>query len=181
MLHRRSSHAVTLLQDGVLITGGGAGGGRPWRHSRLRQAQIFDPSLNAIVAAGLMSKPRENHEALLLNNGKVLVVGGRTANTFSDAGDSLISVVELYDVNTFVFIFVGRLHYAREAPEVAPLGAGGAVVCLGETDVFRDVALSNRIALVEYCDGTKTHRAKSVAHTASVDEVLYCLFNIGRK
>lgn len=146
----------------MLITVGGACGGRPWRHACLRQAEIFDSRLNTIVAAGLMSKPRENHEALLLNNGKVLVV-------------------ELYDVNTFVFIFVGRLHYAREAPEVVPLGAGGAVICLGETDVFRDVALSNRIALVEYCDGTKTHRAKSVVHTASLDEVLYCLFNIRRK
>lgn len=180
LLHPRSSHVVTLLPDGrVLITGGD--GGWLLKYAHARQAEIFDPKLDTIVSAGLMSKPRVNHEALLLNNGKVLIVGGRTAIAFSDACDRLTSVIELYDPKTSVFTVVGQLHYARAGPRVEPFGNGGAVIFLGVTDVFRDVVGSNWIAPVEYYDGTKTSKAKSVVHTPSLDEVLYRLVNIGRE
>ena len=80
MTRARDGHTATLLPDGtVLITGGesevcsGAGcrvsGGEA-------SAEIYDPRTGTFATAGNMTSRREWHAATLLNDGRVLIVGG---------------------------------------------------------------------------------------------------------
>src|SRR5436309_15874219 len=70
---RRLSTA-TLLKDGtVLVTGGGkASGGNIIAQET---AELFDPKTNTFSATGSMAFPRQNHAAVRLQDGRVLIVG----------------------------------------------------------------------------------------------------------
>jgi hypothetical protein len=76
----RAFHTSTLLPDGtVLITGGEQGSDLPL----LKTAEIYNPTTGQFtLAAHLMSIARESHTATLLANGKVLIVGGKQADTY---------------------------------------------------------------------------------------------------
>ncbi len=175
LIQPRHSHSMTLLHDGRVLI---AGGGSPQGMVSLRQAEIFDPRLNLVMAAGSMNKRRRCHAVTELRNGKVLIVGGSTTRRFSDSDENLTSTVELYDPSTLTFTVVGQLHYARENPLVVPYGNSGAVIFAGSTDALRDNPPDSCIQASEYYDGTKTSKAKSVFHTPCLDEILYRLFRI---
>jgi hypothetical protein len=76
----RARHTATLLPDGrVLITGGLTAGG-----VATATAEIFDPTLNGGAGgttplASTLPGPRLDHRAVLLDTGKVLILGGRPA------------------------------------------------------------------------------------------------------
>jgi NAD(P)H-hydrate repair Nnr-like enzyme with NAD(P)H-hydrate dehydratase domain len=62
------------MQDGrVLVAGGGAMSGSP-----VASAEIFNPATNTWTLTASMATPRDEHSAVRLNNGKVLVIGGST-------------------------------------------------------------------------------------------------------
>ena len=99
--HHRGQTA-TLLKDGrVLIVGG-----RVWQGGGelVGRNLIYDPSPNAFTKAGDLQFDRSDHKAVLLQDGRVLIVGGYTSsesavtaemydpetNTFSPAGVSAI-------------------------------------------------------------------------------------------
>jgi Galactose oxidase, central domain len=70
----RKFHTATLLPDGkVLITGG-----RRISADRdgVASAEIYNPATRTFTPAGNMTVPRAGHTATLLNNGRVLIVGG---------------------------------------------------------------------------------------------------------
>ncbi len=101
----RESATATLLMDGrVLITGGHAG-----RHADIKiysSAEVFDPATGRFARVGDMSIPRHKHEAVLLKDGGVLVVGG--SDERDDAG--LYNSAELFDPRTNSFSPAGDLH-----------------------------------------------------------------------
>ncbi|MGW8248811.1 MAG: Kelch repeat-containing protein, partial [Acidiferrobacterales bacterium] len=77
----RADHTATLLADGkVLITGG-----RQTLNdaSALDTAEIYDPASGTFSNAGSVGSAHTDHTATLLQDGKVLIVGGfdGTANT----------------------------------------------------------------------------------------------------
>ena len=80
MISARAFHTSTLLQDGtVLITGGEQGSTLPL----LKTAEIYNPTTGQFtLAATRMTIARENHTATLLQNGQVLIVGGKQADTY---------------------------------------------------------------------------------------------------
>ena len=83
MVVRRSNHTATLLADGrVLVTGGYQPG-----VGIEASTEIWDPATNAWSAAAPLSTPRWGHQAVLLNTGKVLVLGG-TPELYDPATDS---------------------------------------------------------------------------------------------
>jgi galactose oxidase-like protein len=120
----RQSHTATLLNDGkVLIVGGDN------QHGSLASATLFrfaaegeqlqgDGEWND---TGSMSTPRANHTAILLSDGRVLVVGGGPLS------------VELYDPTTGAWTTNGSLQETRGG-NTATLLPDGRVLVVGGTN-----------------------------------------------
>ena len=78
MATARMRHAATLLADGrVLVTGGTD----TWLERRaLSSAEIYDPETGQWTPTGSMAATRVDHAAVLLPDGRVLVMGGAATN-----------------------------------------------------------------------------------------------------
>ena len=121
----RFGDTATLLQDGrVLVAGGwdrascqveGCVDPRP-----LRTAELYDPRTGRFTPTGSMSAGRAYHTATLLQNGRVLIVGGvGPANA------------EIYDPGTGKFTTIANLRYPRAIEHTATLLADGQVLIAG--------------------------------------------------
>ena len=75
MREGRQQHAATLLNDGrVLITGGYWSDGQDYHD--LSSAELYDPGTGRSTSIGSMGWARNGHLATLLQDGRVLIVGG---------------------------------------------------------------------------------------------------------
>ncbi|HEX6867666.1 MAG TPA: kelch repeat-containing protein [Candidatus Limnocylindrales bacterium] len=84
---------LTLLADGrVLVTGGieTAPGGVP-----VADAELFDPSTGTFEAIGPMNDPRFGQSSTLLDDGRVVIIGGVVRSP--DRTDPEPAVVEIFD------------------------------------------------------------------------------------
>jgi N-acetylneuraminic acid mutarotase len=71
----RESHTATLLKDGrVLITGGHRG--RRQEMTVYQSAEIYNPATGAFTITANLTVRRHKHDAVLLGDGRVLIVGG---------------------------------------------------------------------------------------------------------
>jgi len=116
--------AVVRLADGrVLIAGGGNDGGP------LASAEIYEPVSGTFSATGDLPEPRDGHAAVLLPDGKVLVVGG------SDGGISGFpnyrAEALLYDPATGLFTATDSLAYPRDQSRASLLPDGRVLVAGG--------------------------------------------------
>ena len=95
MTTARESHTATLLNDGsVLITGGHKG--RRAAITIYSNAELYNPSTGTFSPTANMSVRRHKHDAALLPDGKVLVVGGSAERDREGAYAS----AEIYDHRT---------------------------------------------------------------------------------
>ena len=127
MMMPRFGHSATLLQDGrVLVAGGiimefeGPSGG--YRQHATSAAEIYDPATGTFSETGPMTAERGQHVAVLLQDGRVLLVGGgRNA--------------DLYDPVTGKFTSTGQMSVAADS---AILLKNGKVLVNGSdtTEVF---------------------------------------------
>lgn len=80
MSNGRSRHTATTLQNGtILIVGSGSSDQKTFSNT----ADLYDPTLNQFVKiSSLMTDYRGNHTATLLQNGTVLIVGGRNKDNY---------------------------------------------------------------------------------------------------
>jgi hypothetical protein len=79
-----------MLSDGRVLV---AGGEVDLRNNPLSSTEIYDLATGRWSPTGSMSRPRQNHTATLLSDGKVLVAGG-----WDD--DEQTSTAEVYDSGT---------------------------------------------------------------------------------
>jgi hypothetical protein len=121
---RRVMHTATLLPDGkVLVVGGktdivNVGG------ETLASSEIWDATITGgFGSAGEMSTARDEHTATLLNDGRVLVAGGRIGSEF-------LNTAELYEPASGQWTPAGTLRSARAA-HTATLLPDGRVVLVG--------------------------------------------------
>jgi hypothetical protein len=96
MTDARTAHTATLLPDGqVLIAGGGNTlldvTNPPSTPSRMRN--FYSPIRGAFTRIASMVYARQSHQAVLLNNGKVLLTGGY------DQNHNRLATAELYEPN----------------------------------------------------------------------------------
>jgi galactose oxidase-like protein len=127
----REGMAATRLPDGrVLVTGGHIG--RHAQRTIYDSTETYDPATDRFAPAGTMKVARHKHDAILLGDGRVLLIAG------SDARDDLglYDSAETYDPTTDAFTAVGRLAHPRYKfrnasvllPDGRVLAAGGASV-----------------------------------------------------
>jgi hypothetical protein len=89
MADGRQGHTASLLSNGkVLVAGGNFLQNGTTRY--LARAELYDPATGAWSIAGSMNVARAGHTAVLLNNEKVLVVGG-----VSGSGSTALASAEL--------------------------------------------------------------------------------------
>ena len=113
----RVEHTATLLPDGrVLIVGG-----IDWTESQRSAgaAEIWDPETATFSPAGELEASRWGHAAVLLPDGRVLVVGGAWRR-----------LSEIWDPETATFSPGGELARAREARTTAALLSDGRALVI---------------------------------------------------
>ncbi|MBI4577244.1 MAG: hypothetical protein HY722_13380 [Planctomycetes bacterium] len=88
----REDHSATLLADGrVLLAGGEDNGAGPLGDDVvLGDAWLVDPVRDEVRPAGTLTRPRDDHRANLLSDGRVLLAGGE------DGDGRAIGDVEFY-------------------------------------------------------------------------------------
>lgn len=125
LLQARFGQTATALGNGkVLVTGGGTSYDPNWGiGGLLASAEIYDPATGLWSAAGSMKLPRVNHAAVLLADGRVLVVGG------SEAADS--ETAECYDPVQGTWAPAG-LHASILSPSATLLPGGKVLVTGGQ-------------------------------------------------
>ena len=132
MVSPRLFGTATLLQDGrVLFTGGfdtSTGSNQPV----LATAELYDPSKGTFTATGPMSTPRVQHTATLLQNGTVLIAGGRNYSQ-GLAGETDLNTAELYDPSKGTFISLGTMAFVHFGAAAVLLG-DGTVLIMGGAD-----------------------------------------------
>ena len=102
----RSVHTATLLPDGRVLIAGGSD--VPQAVIPTNGAEIYDPSTGTFAATGNMIFSHVCQQAILLGNGKVLILGG-------DGANGRVPNAELYDPATGTFAPAGtiRQRYLR--------------------------------------------------------------------
>jgi hypothetical protein len=127
MLAARESHTATLLTNGkVLIAGGHRG-----RRSAITiysSAEVYDPASGRFAAAGDMTRIRHKHEAVLLADGRVLILGGSDERD----GDGAYASAEIYDPARSTFRATGNMNLTRyKLQGTAVLLSNGKVLVAG--------------------------------------------------
>lgn len=122
-------HAAARLEDGrVLIAGGTvySGTGDPrFNATTTATARVYDPVTGTWSSAGTLSQPRTRPRAVLLQTGRVLVVGGSQSSVPSTTAD-------LYNPVTGTWSATGSLSIGRDyhsltlLPDGRVLAAGGS-------------------------------------------------------
>jgi hypothetical protein len=92
MIAVRSQFTATLLRDGMVLVVGGHRG--RYDFSPLTTAELYDPTTRTWNATASMVEGRDGPQAVLLLDGKVLVVGG--SHSLAEGGIILLSSAELY-------------------------------------------------------------------------------------
>ncbi len=130
MEETRKFHTATLLKDGrVLIVGGEHSGTETLLVGR---NLIYDPSTRSFSEAGDLQFDRVNHKAVLLQDGRVLIIGGI-------AGEGpFVHTAEMFDPETNAFSPAG---VSAIDPLAATLLPSGKVLLM--RSINGDIALYN--------------------------------------
>ena len=104
----RESHTLTLLKDGrVLITGGHQG--RRTAITIYSNCEIYNPSNGTFALAGNLIVKRHKHDAVLLVDGRVLIVGGSDERD----GAGAYRNAEIYNPTNNTFAAVSNMNASR--------------------------------------------------------------------
>jgi hypothetical protein len=117
----RSGHDAVRLPDGSVLIVGGLKNTSPGIATYLRDCEVFDPLSGSFTVSPSLGQARVGHTATLLDNQKVLVVGGAY---YSSAG-------EIYDIMTKTWSPTGAMAVVRRSYHTATLLPDGRVLVAG--------------------------------------------------
>lgn len=121
----RASQTSTLLPNGKVLIAGGFSGSGGESHP-YRSTELYDPSTGKFEAGPEMTIGRSGHTATLLENGKVLMVGGWTGHY------GVRRSAELFDPATNTFAPAGELVIERAGSTATRLRDGRVLIVGGE-------------------------------------------------
>jgi len=139
----RVGHTATLLNNGQVLLAGGSNPQTNGVSAALASAELYDPATGTFKATGSMTIGRAGHKAILLPDGRVLIVGG-------DQGHN--PPAEVYDPLTGTFALAGSSAYPDDYfPETATLLVDGNVLT-----TLNDGEFSNKAELYNPVSGNFT-------------------------
>jgi hypothetical protein len=118
----RSDATATLLKNGKVLIAGGGNLADMYNLDIYASAELYDPATGKFTPTGSMTAARADATATLLNNGKVLIAGGRGCSDpkhcsnvaiASGAGGENLASAELYDPATGKFTRTGSMAAPR--------------------------------------------------------------------
>ena len=129
MAQDRENHTSTLLPDGRVLIAGGATEPVSGQISSVSTAELFDPSTETFSPAGNLGTARRDHTATLLNDGRVLLAGGRTGGF-----GAFLASAKIYDPAANTFTPTGSMAVARNNHAAVLLPNGNVLVLGGGTN-----------------------------------------------
>jgi hypothetical protein len=128
---RAAGHTATTLLDGRVLVAAGT----PWDTKTeldnaliysVPSAEVFDPRTGAWTATGELNKARSGHTATLLEDGRVLVTGGRIVHSLA------MSDAELYDPASGTWTVAASMASERFEHAAVRLAEGSVLVVGGQ-------------------------------------------------
>ncbi len=111
----RTGQTSTLLPNGLILIVGGSNG-----NAAIANAELYNPTDGSFTATGSLHQARQKHSAVLLDSGKVLVVGGAALNS-----------AEVFDPATGLFTNVSAMFAMRASATLSRLPDGRVLVAGG--------------------------------------------------
>ena len=108
MTTARESHTATLLKDGQVLITGGHKGRRP-AITIYSSAEIYNPPSGTFSSTGNLTVRRHKHDATLLADGRVLIIGGSDERD----GRGAYRNAEVFNPTTGTSTAVGAMNDAR--------------------------------------------------------------------
>lgn len=129
----RFDHTSTLLKDGrVLVTGGRTSYNN---YTALNSAEIYNPITNQWLSMPPMASNRVGHTATLLDDGRVIVIGGAYDN-------SITSAVEIFDPNSGQWVKSANLNKARTRHLAQLLPNSKILIAAGSDGIYSYVNIT---------------------------------------
>lgn len=141
----RHGHSAIRLTDRRVLVSGGMGARLDQEDGALTSAELYDPVTGEWTETGPMTDARTGHQAVLLADHRVLVVGG--ALPTGGGRMNAMTYCEIYDPTTREWTPTGSLRVARVGhqavvlPTSETLPAGGVLVTGGDPVVAADGTL----------------------------------------
>jgi len=128
----REFHTATLLNNGQVLIAGGTSNTESASTSPGYE-ELYNPATETFLPTGALNAPRIAHNALLLGDGNVLLIGGGAPNNLTGVfGQSFPpqATSEVYSPATGEFTFTGNMNFQR-AEFTATLLQNGSVLAAG--------------------------------------------------
>src|SRR5262249_43111549 len=127
LVNGRTAPTATALNDGRVLVAGGF----QFTATQALSAEIYDPTTlpnGMFSTTGAMVTPRGSHTATLLNDGNVLIAGGRNTITLRR---TLGATLEIYSATLGTFSGAGTLITPRAQHTATLLGDGSVLLANG--------------------------------------------------
>ncbi|GAB3141283.1 hypothetical protein GCM10027258_23620 [Amycolatopsis stemonae] len=135
----RHGHSATKLLGGRVLVAGGSGVRPGQDDGALTACEAFDPGTGTWAPLPPMTDARTDHQAVLLQNGDVLVVGGAVPRGNGRSGQ--LAYCEVFDRTREDWVVTGSLAQARTGHQATLLPDGTVLVTGGDPVVAPDGTL----------------------------------------
>lgn len=125
----RSGHTATMLNNGKVLVAGGYIGYNFLQFTATSSSELYDPVSNTWSVLSPMIDRRQDHSAILLQSGKVLITGGRDGISGKDES-LLLSSVEIFDPESRQWTQVASMSTERHL-HTSTLLKNGKVIVIG--------------------------------------------------
>ena len=136
----RVAHVAVLLGNGNVLIAGGGRGDRPGGYIAYQNAETYSPEFAQFnPVRSHMRNDRVGAAALLLDDGRALIVGGKSGQVLTSFGPGTLSLnsmtplatAEVFDPESNSFMATGKMHAPHYLPRLAKLQNGDVLVTSG--------------------------------------------------